>query len=511
VSSLLYKKTLKSTRKMSLAHQVAHNTLIQIIGKIISTILGLFALALITRYLGQVGFGEYTTINTFLTFFAVIADLGLTLVTVQMISGSPTNENKILNNLFSLRLVTVLLFIGLAPLIVIFLPYSRTIKTGVLITAVFFIFPALNQVLIGLFQKRLSMDRAALSEIASRVVLILGVLTVKKLNAGLTGVLIATVLSGGASFLSHYLFALRFAIIKLEFDFKYWKKIISKSWPLAVTIVLNLIYLRADTLVLSLVRSQAEVGLYGAAYKIIDVLTTLPFMFAGLILPILTAAWLEKKSGQFNIVLQKSFDFMLITAVPLVIGAQFLAKPVMIFIAGADFAAAGLILKMLIFAVAAIFLGTIFSHAVIAIDCQRKMIRFYAFTGLSALLGYFLIIPRFSYIGAASITIYSEVLIATFSAYCVFRTTLFRPRLKTLWRSLGAGLAMSLFIYFIPIHYQTSLSGLIVVIIGASILYFAALFWLKGVSPEDLRSILKKSSSKNPPLLPDNRTDITND
>jgi O-antigen/teichoic acid export membrane protein len=72
---------------MGLAKKVAHNTLVQIIGKLISTGLGLFSLALITRSIGTAGFGEYTTIYTFLTFFAVIADLGLTLITVQMKVG----------------------------------------------------------------------------------------------------------------------------------------------------------------------------------------------------------------------------------------------------------------------------------------------------------------------------------------------------------------------------------------------------------------------------------------
>ena len=494
---------------MSLARQVAHNTLIQIIGKIISTILGLFALALITRYLGQVGFGAYTTITTFLAFFAVIADLGLTLVTVQMISGAPNDEKKILNNLFSLRLVTVLALMGLAPLIVIFLPYDQNIKTGVLITAGFFVFPALNQILIGLFQKRLSMNRVALSEIASRLVLILGIIATKWLNTGLTGILVATVVSGAASFLCHYLLALKFAFVKLEFDFSYWKKIINKSWPLSITIVLNLIYLRADTLILSLFKSQGEVGLYGAAYKIVDVLTTLPFMFAGLILPILTTAWINKKPLHFQNILQKSFDFMLIIALPLVVGSQFLAKPIMIFLAGQDFAAADLILKMLVIAVAAIFLGTMFSHAVIALDCQKKMIGFYIFTSLSALLGYFLFIPYFSYIGAASITIYSEVLIAIFSAFCVFKVTRFLPRLKIFFRSLGACAIMALFIYIIPLPYQTSLLSLIAVLIGATITYFVALFLLRGISPTDLKILYKKTEQQITPLFPDNKTDLT--
>lgn len=479
---------------MSLAKKIAHNTLVQIAGKIMSTILGLFSLALITRYLGQTSFGEYTTITTFLTFFAVIADLGLTLITVQMISGEKSDENKILNNLFSLRLVSALFFIGLAPLTVIFFPYSAAVKIGVLITAVSFVFPALNQVLVGLFQKKLNMDRSAVAEVASRVVLIFGVILTQKIGAGLTGILITTIASSATSFFLHYIFALKYATVRFAFDLSLWKKIISRSWPLAITIVLNLIYLRADTLILSLFRGPEIVGLYGAAYKIIDVLTTLPFMFAGLILPILTAAWLEPNKNYFEKVLQKSFDFMAIAVIPLVIGAQFLGKPVMLFVAGRDFVLAGDILKILIFAVAAIFLGTMFSHAVIAIDKQKKMIGFYVFTSVSSLLAYLYLIPRYSYIGAAYVTIYSEVLIAIFSAYCIFKYSRFYPKLNIVMKSLFAGLGMGAFIRLFPAHYQTTLGGLFLIIILASLIYFLLIYLLGGVNSEDLKSIFKKQT-----------------
>ncbi len=479
---------------MSLAKKIAHNTLIQAAGKIISTILGLFSLALITRYLGQTGFGEYTTIITFLTFFAVIADLGLTLVTVQMISGQKTDENKILNNLFSLRLLSVIFFLSLAPIIVIFFPYGAAVKAGVLLAAVSFIFPALNQVLIGLFQKKLNMDRAALAEIISRVVLIAGIILTQKLKAGLTGILITAIASSAASFLLHYLFSLKYATIKCEFDLSLWKKIIGHSWPLALTIALNLIYLRADTLILSLFRGSEVVGLYGAAYKIIDVLTTLPFMFAGLILPILTAAWLESNHNYFKKVLQKSLDVMAIVAIPLVIGAQFLGEPIMIFVAGQDFILAGGILKILIFAVAAIFLGAMFSHAVIAIDKQKKMIGFYVFTSISSLIAYLYLIPRYSYFGAAGVTIYSEVMIAIFSAYCIFKYSRFLPGLKVSLKALLAGAGMGLFIYLCPLRYQSTLGGLILILVLASLVYFIFLYLLGGINSEDLKTIFKKQN-----------------
>ncbi len=479
---------------MNLAAAVAKNTFIQIIGKMVSTLLGIFSLALMTRYLGQDGFGEYTTIITFLTFFAVIADLGITLITAQMIAGEKDKikERKILNNLFSLRLISILIFLSLAPLSVIFFPYSAAVKWGVLIAAISFVFPALNQVLVGLFQKKLSMDRVSIAEIASRIVLIIAVILAIDSNAGLNGILFATIASAAINFILHYFFSFKFVKIKLEFDFSLWKKIFTRSWPLAVTIVLNLIYLRADTLILSIFRGPGEVGLYGAAYRIIDVLTTLPFMFAGIILPILTMSWLDNNREYFKKVLQKSFDFMAMIAIPLVVGAQFLADPVMSLIAGRDFIASGAILKILIFSVAAIFLGTIFSHAVIALNKQREVIRFYIFTSITALTAYFIFVPKYSYIGAASVTIYSEVMIAIFCIYCVFKNSHFLPRLIVSLKSILSAGVMGLVIYLFPIQYQSTLGGLIFIIVLAALIYFFCLYCFGGIKPEDLKMILNR-------------------
>jgi len=479
---------------MNLTKQVAHNTLIQVSGKIISTILGLFAIALITRYLGRDGFGEYTTVITFLTFFAVAADFGLTLVTVQMISGKIANENKILNNLFGFRLVSALFFLILAPLTVSFFPYSAAIKLGVMITFVSFLFPALNQVLIGLFQKKLNMSSDAIAEMLSRIILLVGILLTKKFNIGLNGILLSTLASAFTSFIFHYIFSFKFTKIKLEFDWIIWKKIINKSWPLAITIVLNLIYLRADTLFLSLFRSQSEVGLYGATYRIIDVLTTIPFMFAGLILPILTTAWLEKNPQYFHKVLQKSFDFMVILIIPLLIGTQFLGQSIMVFVAGKDFAASGTILRILIFAVTAIFLGTMFSHAVVALDKQKTMIGFYIFTSISSLAAYLIFIPRFSYFGAAGVTIYSETLIAIFSAYCVWKYSHFFPKLTIIVKSLISSLLMGTFLYFFAKSYQTSLGGLILLLIISCLIYLITLFLLGGISRSDIEALIKRQN-----------------
>jgi O-antigen/teichoic acid export membrane protein len=475
---------------MNLSSKIAYNTLIQVISKIIATILGLFTIAIITRYLGQTGFGEYTTIIAFTSIFAIIADLGLTLVTAQMISQPGADQEKILKNLFGLRLISAIISLVPAPLVVIFFPYAPIVKWGVAITAFSFLFSSLNQIPVGIFQKKLRMDKVSFAEVAGRIILFLGTLIAVRFNYGLLGIMFAAGASNILSFALHYIFAAKFAKIGFAFDKIIWREIIKKSWPIALTIALNLIYLKTDTLILSLVKPQAAVGIYGAAYKVIDVVITLPFMFAGVILPIMTASWAEKNNGKFKESMQKSFDFMAITAMPLVFGAQFTARPLMTLVAGKEFAESGEILKILILAAGAIFLGSIFSHGIIAINKQKKIIGAYLFTAITAVAAYIIFIPRFSYFGAAWATVYSETMIAFFSAYFIWKYAGFLPNLKIFFKSLVASIVMGVFLFLIG---PENFSGLkISLAIGAAgLLYFAILYFIKGITRGDLL-ILKK-------------------
>lgn len=477
---------------MNLKKRIFDNTLVQVIGKILATGLNLFAFAIMTRELGQSGFGEYTTVITFLSFFAIIADLGLTLVTVQMLGEAKENETKILGNLFGLRLLSSLIFISLAPLIVIFFDYSDGIKLGVLIAAASFIFNSLNQIMVGLFQNRLKMNRVAWAETLSRVVMLAGVILTVKLNWGLQGMLAATTLASLTSFILHFAFARRFARIKPLFELSQWKQIMKLSWPLAITIAFNLIYLKADTLLLSLFKSQADVGLYGAAYKIIDVLSTLPFMFAGIILPLMVLAWQERDRLKFNNLLQKSFDVLAIASIPMVVGVQFLADEIIILVAGSDFNGAANILRLLILAIAAIFLGNMMSHAVIAVKKQKQIIWIYILTSITSLGAYLILIPKFSYFGAAAVTIYSESLIAILTAIYICRYLKFKLNFTGLLKAMTASFIMAIFLYLKPFSVFSNGLNLILSIVVAGLIYVLSLLLLKAFNRNDLKLILSK-------------------
>jgi O-antigen/teichoic acid export membrane protein len=188
-------------------------------------------------------------------------------------------------------------------------------------------------------------------------------------------------------------------------------------------------------------------------------------------------------------VLQKSFDLLAILAIPLVIGTQLVAEEVMVLVAGSEFSASGPILRILIIAAAMIFFGNIPAHAIIAINKQKKIIGAYIFTAITAVVGYYIFIPRFSYFGAAWITIYSELAIALASIYLVWRHTRFIPNLKVFFKALAASLAMAVSIYAL---YFSGINNLIFVVSLAAIVYFVFLYLFKGLSKTDILSLFNR-------------------
>ena len=163
---------------MSLTKKVAYNTAMQFSGKIISTIIGVIIVGLITRHLGQAGYGQYTTVLAFVQFFAVIVDLGLYLALMQEISDPTVDEKKAVSNVFTIKLISSFIFFALAPLIVLLFPYAAIVKQGVVLMSMSFFLFTLAQVLVALFQKNLRMDKIIGTEVIGRLAFLITVILV---------------------------------------------------------------------------------------------------------------------------------------------------------------------------------------------------------------------------------------------------------------------------------------------------------------------------------------------
>ncbi|MFA4871739.1 MAG: flippase [Patescibacteria group bacterium] len=468
---------------MSTAGKIAKNTLYQIIGKVLGTLVGLITVGLMTRYLGQTGYGYFTTVIAYLQFFSVLVDFGLQMATTQMISKPEADQQKIFRNVFTLRFFSTLIFLGLAVAIVWFLPYPPMIKTGVAIASLSFFFIALQSVLISIFQKELAMSRVALAEVWGRVALLIGVWLAIGLNQGLLYLIGAVVLGSLINFLILFIGSRRYFSIKFDFDISFWKKIWHTTWPLAITIALSLVYFRADTLIMSFFRPQNEVGIYGATYKVLEILIQFPYLFLGLILPLLTKFFVINKN-LFQVILQKAFDFLVIIVVPIILATLILGEKIMVFVAGQEFFLSGQVLKILIFAAGIIYLSALFGYAVVSCELQKKMIKFYILDAVVSIPLYLIFIPIYSYWAAAIITVLTELIMMLSAFYVLKKYTGISLCLKIILKSTGAGLIMA-----IALSLLINLNIIVLIILGL-LIYLWALYMLRGVSKQMLMEIV---------------------
>jgi len=474
---------------MSLTRAIAGNTAVQVAGRFIGTALGVLTVAVMTRHLGRAGYGEFTTVTSFLQFFGILVDFGLTLTMIRMISDADADEEKVASNIFTFRLVSGAAFFGAAAVIGLFFPYPATVKAGIALGSLSYFCISLSSVLIGVFQKKLAVARSAVAEIAGRALLFGGVVAVSLTGRGLMAIIAVLVLSNVVQLALCLVFVQRLTRVRPAFDLSLWREIFRQSWPLGVSVAFNLVYLKGDVIVMSLSRSQAEVGLYGASYKIIDVMTIIPMVFMGLVLPPLTAAWTSGDRASFVRRLGRAFDLMSLLAVPMVLGTLPLAGDLMGFVAGPDFAAAGPLLCILILAGAMVFWSALFGHAIVALGLQRKMIWGYAADAAVSLALYFLLIPRFGAPAAAWVTVFSEAFIAAATAVVVLRAAKAAVPLKTLGRSvLAAG------IMYLALLGTSGLHVIWRVTLGIAV-YFVFLFLFGGLPREIIEQLRRPKAA----------------
>jgi len=482
---------------MSLARSLAVNTGVQVAGKIVSTALGVLVVGLMTRHLGQEGFGMYSTANAFLQFFAIMLDFGLNVMVVQILgehAGDKAYEDRAVSATFTLRAVSALVLLGIAPVIALAFPYPWELKIAIFALWASFFTTALNQIVIGVQQRHLKMHVVAIGEIVGRLVLLGGVLAARMFGWGLVPIVLIVSVGSTANFFINFFIAKGYASFRWNVDIAFWKILLRRSWPIGLSILFNLIYFKADTLILSFVRSQAEVGIYSAAYRVLEILVTIPFMYSGVLLPIIAKAWVTGQRERFGTLLGRSYDAMTILAAPLVTGTFVLATRAILLVAGPEFLESGDVLRILVIAVGLIFFGTVSSYAIVALDAQRKMIKIYVGTAILTLIGYALFIPTYGLWAAAWLTVFSEFCVALGSTIMSLHLSGTRWKPTVALKAVFCAVGMALVIW--PLRNAPLLFSILAGIASYAVLVLAT----QTVTKDMLKDILTSRRTEPPTL-----------
>lgn len=468
---------------MSLPRRIFYNALVQTLGKIFALVLGILTISLLSRYLEEEGFGQYSTVIAFMGLFAIFADFGLYLYVVREISKPAANHHEILGNTLGLRLTAAATLLVLGASAAWLLPYDPIVKKTMFVAIAAFLFAALNQVLVGIFQKHLVQHLLVISETAGRAVNLVLVYLFIRESLSLPYFVLALASANAATFCLTLFFAKRYERFHIAFDTKIWREIIRVSWPLVFGIILNLIYFKADTIILSVLKSEQEVGVYSLPYKILETLIVFPGMFVGLIMPLLSKTAFTDWT-KFREILQRSFDALLLISLLVIVSASFFAENIIDLIRGhRDFADSPALLQILVLSAGTIFLGTLFGYAVVAVNKQKAMVKGYLLGAILGLILYLALIPRYSYWGAAWGTFATELIVATYAFVLVRKASSQKVSFKILIPALPALLILILFFYFASLPWMLEMG------LGMA-LYISALLLFRAIPLELVKDVL---------------------
>ena len=468
----------------NLTQKVAYNAAFSAVSRIIEVSLALIIIGLTTRYLGEGGFGDYIIVVTFIYIFSVIADLGLYSIVVREISREGADEEKIVNNAFTLRTFAGLFILGSAFFISLLFPYSESVKYGIAIAAAGFWILSNIQVLMGLFQKHLAMDKIAVAEIVGRIVQLIFIILFIQFDFGFLYIISTIFLGSLINFLLVLRFSSKYIKIKFEFDFEIWKKLLKQSFPLAISAILVLIYFKLDTIFLSVMKSSEAVGVYGLSYKILENLIFFPAMIVGLTMPIMSR-YVFIDRNRFRSVVQRTLNFLLIAVVPMVFGTILISDKIIKLIGGqAGFSDSPFVLNILMISLGFIFLGALFSNILIAANLQKRLAQIYFIGMVFNIITNIIYIPKYSYFGAAATTVATEILVTFLMIVVVYRALKFIPSFAVLLKSVLASLLMALALY----HFN-HLNILYLLILGG-IVYLPTIYFLGGISKEEIRKLM---------------------
>jgi O-antigen/teichoic acid export membrane protein len=372
--------------------------------------LSIMALILIiSRRLGPDIFGGYSFLNAVIMTGVVIANFGLDTLMVREVSRDPLLGKQYLASVLGFKVISSLVvMIGVFALFRYFLDDKAMIR----LLAVFSIVICLNSLSQSFwyygdaFQKFQFHAALWASLNVIKVPLVWFFISIEQ---DLTMVVYALIIAETISLIiSGCLIRRRFKLVLGNLFFKSIPILLKKVWPLAVVFILSAIYFRIDMMMLEVIKGENAVGIYSAAYKLIEFLSIIPGTVTVAALPGLATDYSANIEG-FRASFYKTLTVLGIGGAAIGLVLYLFSKQVILLLYGPLFSDSVLSLSILSGVIFFLFVNGYLAYVMIATNNDRAVALILVISTISNVLLNFYLIPRYSHVGAALSTLISEV------------------------------------------------------------------------------------------------------
>lgn len=393
---------------MEIIKKIITQTSWQIVGKIATSLSTLIVLGLIARNYGTEGVGVYTLILTVLAILYLIADFGLN---AEIVPKLLKDKNYQWNKLLGLRLIISLMAVFIGLIVAFAYPSPKLVfRIGLLFGVISVFFSAIFISANAIFQAKIKYQYSVLTTTLGSLVFFLIAILLLKFNIPIPYLILANVFGWVVTGILSIFLASKYFSIKPQIDWSFSKKLIINSWPISLTLFLNILYFRIDVFLLTYFKGLSDVGIYNLAYQIFQNALVIPTFLMNSYYPLMLKTYFFNKVEFLHQLSRASLLLLIIS----ILGLAFVfisSNSLISVLTGGGFSGSATSLKILSLSFPAYFLSALFMWVYITLKKYKALLLIYL-TGLIVnIILNLLFIPQYSYLAASLITGISEYLI----------------------------------------------------------------------------------------------------
>ena len=374
----------------------------------------------LARTLAPEGFGVLSFGTAVLAYFLLAVSLGFDEFTIREIARDARRVQSLAADVLGARLAIAAAAISLYLGVVLWLDQAPAARLALALLAVHLLVRAIR--LDWVYQGTERMGVIALRDAVSALLTVTFALTVVRgpddLPLAAAALVVAPLLSNAALAIAY---VREHGRPRLRLRADTLKPILTAAIPLAAATFVSEIYYSLDRVMLEALRTTAEVGLYGAAYKVLGLALAPSAVLAPAFFPALANALGDP--ARMRVVSRTYARLMLIVGVPLAVVGPFVSAELLSLLYGADYTPVASSLTLLFANGAVIYIAMSFGIPLLAWDRQVAYLKAVLVGGVANVgLNIWLIAP-YGPAGAAAATLLSELAVLVAIGWLYWRET----------------------------------------------------------------------------------------
>lgn len=444
----------------------------------------------VTRIFSSKDLGTYGYFNSIVTYFILLATLGVANYGTKEISGHRKDIRKNFWGIYTLQLMATILSLTLYTLLCLFFSGMQNMMAYILGLSLISKGMDISWLFQGLEDFRLITARNTTVKLLGVISIFLFVKTPGDLYLYVFLLTFFELLGQ----LSMWLPA-RPYIGEPQFDLSYAKKHLKPVILLFIPQVAISLYVTLDRTMLGALSSTNDVGIYDQALKIINILLTLVTSLGSVMLPRVSSLLSNGDHKAVNKMHELSFLIYNLVIFPIIAGLLIVNKDFVSFFLGKDFQEAYLAIAIMVFRM--FFIGWTNIMGIQILIPHNKHREFMLSTTIPAVVSVglnLLLIPPFGFVGASIVSVLTEALVWFIQLYFSLPYLKEVPILESLAKIVCASTMMyGLLLSAKPfLHFPPILNVLVYAVLGG-LIYLLAILVLKVVDVKELKQIIGKN------------------